>query len=46
MRYEAKGVWHGTFDGAQVLHWNEPHTGDKLSVVAYSRDESKWRDER
>ncbi len=37
-RYEAKGVFHGPFDGARVLHWNEPHTGDKLACVAYSRE--------
>ena len=37
-RYEEKGVWHGPFDGARVLHWNDPHSGDKLSCVAYSRE--------
>ena len=36
-RYETKGVWHGPFDGAQLLHWNEADTGDKLSCVTYSR---------
>ena len=34
--FEEKGVWH-RFNGRDTTHWNEPHTGDKYSVVAYTR---------
>ncbi len=36
-RYEAKDVFQGAFDGKLHRHWNEPHEGDKYSIVAYSR---------
>ena len=35
-RYEGKRQWHGPFDGASILHWNEPHEGLKYSVVAFT----------
>ncbi len=36
-RHEENDVFQGPFDGKTLMHWNEPHTGDKYSVVAYSR---------
>ena len=35
-RITEKDVWH-TFNGQRDLHWNDPHTGRKFSIVAYSR---------
>ena len=35
-RFEEKFVWHGPFDGASILHWNEPFQGLKYSVVAFT----------
>ena len=35
-RFEGKGQWHGPFDGAAIPHWNEPHEGEKFSVVAFT----------
>ena len=35
-RFEGKGKWHGSFDGATIEHWNEPHEGVKYSVVAFA----------
>ena len=35
-RFEGKRQWHGPFDGASIEHWNEPHEGEKFSVVAFS----------
>ena len=35
-RFEARGQWHGPFDGAAIPHWNEPHEGEKFSVVAFT----------
>ena len=34
-RITEAGRWHA-FDG-RVRHWNEPHTGDKYSIILYSR---------
>ena len=35
-RYEGKRQWHGSFDGASILHWNEKHEGIKYSIVAFA----------
>ncbi len=32
-----KSVWH-RFSGRDHFHYNLPHTGDKLSIVAYSQN--------
>ena len=40
-RFEGTGVWHGPMDGATVEHWSEPHSGEKLAVVAFAARE-KW----
>ena len=34
-RFEGKRQWHGSFDGASLLHYNEPHEGEKFSIVAF-----------
>ena len=31
--FSDKKVWH-RFNGAEVLHWNEPHEGTKYSIIA------------
>ena len=33
-RFEERLVWH-RYKGDEVTHWNEPHFGDKYSVVAH-----------
>ena len=33
-RFEETRLWH-RFKGDEVTHWNEPHFGDKYSVVAH-----------
>ena len=33
--FAEKGVWH-RFQGRSQTHWNQPHTGRKYSIVAYS----------
>ena len=35
-RFEGKRQWHGSFDGAFILRWNEKHEGIKYSVVAFA----------
>ena len=35
-RYEGTHVWHGPFDVASILHWNEKHEGIKYAVVAFA----------
>ena len=35
-RFEGVRQWHGPFDGKRLLHWNEEHTGDKYSIVAFA----------
>ena len=35
-RITEKDVWH-SFNGQRDLHWNDPHTGNKFSVVAFTR---------
>ena len=32
---DVHGVWH-EFDG-KIQHWNEPHEGDKYSIILYTR---------
>ena len=34
-RFEGTRQWHGPMDGEATEHWNEPHVGQKWSVVAF-----------
>ena len=35
--FEDERKWHGPYDGANILHWNTPHSGEiKYSIVAFS----------
>ena len=35
-RFEGKGQWFGPFDGSKIPHGNEPHEGEKYSIVAFT----------
>ena len=37
--FSEKRVWH-RFNGAEVLHWNEPHEGTKYSIIASNNKRS------
>ena len=40
-RIDKRRCWH-FYRGSELEHWNEPHTGDKYSVIASFNDRPIW----
>ena len=37
--FSEKGVWH-RYSGSDVLHWNQPHVGEKFSIIVHNNKRS------